>query len=167
MTYEETVRRMVHLMFVAHEKRWVDKSLRNLTGDWLRRIEERFAGVDGRKTKPSLLQTYSTLDEPTDFIKKFFADYPEATNQLLAAEDKAYFLAISQRPGQKPAPFIPVLDASFEVWFKKVSHISSCLDHSVSHSIEYYRIRSGPRRTSMPSSTRTRSVCVSCRAPSL
>ncbi|KAF7307485.1 Fatty acid synthase [Mycena indigotica] len=32
MTYEETVLRMVRLMFVAHEHRWVDVSLRNLTG---------------------------------------------------------------------------------------------------------------------------------------
>ena len=40
--------------------------------------------------------------------------------QLLAAEDMKYFLSIAQSPGQKPAPFIPVLDASFEVWFKKV-----------------------------------------------
>lgn len=123
MTYEEIVLRMVHLMFVPHDNQRVDKSLRNLTGDWLRRIEERFAGVDGRKTKPSLLQTYTTLDEPTDFIRKFFVAYPEATTQLLAAEDKAYFLAISQRPGQKPVPFIPVLDASFEVWFKKVNRL--------------------------------------------
>ena len=37
MTYEETVLRMVRLMFVSHEKRWVNISLRNLTGDWLRR----------------------------------------------------------------------------------------------------------------------------------
>jgi fatty acid synthase subunit alpha len=36
MTYEEVVLRMVRLMFVAHEKRWIDKGLRNLTGDWLR-----------------------------------------------------------------------------------------------------------------------------------
>jgi fatty acid synthase subunit alpha, fungi type len=33
MTYEETVLRMVRLMYVAHEKRWVDRLLRNLTGD--------------------------------------------------------------------------------------------------------------------------------------
>jgi fatty acid synthase subunit beta len=39
-TYEETVLRMVRLMFVSHEKRWVDISLRNLTGDWLRCVEE-------------------------------------------------------------------------------------------------------------------------------
>ena len=120
MTYEETVLRMVRLMYVAHEKRWVDISLRNLTGDWLRRIEERFAGVNGHGAKPSVLQSYTSLDDPTSFIESFFKTYTEATEQLLGAEDKAYFLAIAQRPGQKPVPFIPVLDASFEVWFKKV-----------------------------------------------
>ncbi|KZT67951.1 hypothetical protein DAEQUDRAFT_367722 [Daedalea quercina L-15889] len=120
MTYEEVVLRMVRLMYVAHEERWVDLSLRNLTGDWLRRIEERFAGID-RGSKASILQSYSSLDKPTDFIQQFFAEYPVATEQLLASEDKAFFLAISQRPGQKPVPFIPVLDANFEVWFKKDS----------------------------------------------
>ncbi|KAH8117927.1 fatty acid synthase [Phellopilus nigrolimitatus] len=117
MTYEEIVLRMVRLMYVAHEGRWVDISLRNLTGDWLRRIEERFAGVN----KASLLQSYTSLDEPSAFIETFFATFTEPTQQLLAAEDKAFFLAIAQRPGQKPVPFIPVLDASFEVWFKKDS----------------------------------------------
>jgi hypothetical protein len=120
MTYEETVLRMVRLMFVSHEKRWVDNTLRNLTGDWLRRVEERFAGVNGEGVK-SLLQNFSSLNDPLPFVKCFFEAYPLAAEQLLAAEDTAYFLAISQRPGQKPVPFIPVLDASFEVWFKKVS----------------------------------------------
>ena len=121
MTYEETVLRMVRLMFVAHEKRWIDRSLRDLVGDWLRRVEERFAGVNGTGNKLSYLQSFDALDDPSPFIASFFETYPLATEQLLAAEDAAYFLAISQRPGQKPVPFIPVLDASFEVWFKKVS----------------------------------------------
>ncbi|KAF9007571.1 fatty acid synthase [Cyathus striatus] len=121
MTYEEVGLRMVRLMFVAHEKRWIDVSLRNLTGDWLRRVEERFAGVNNYKSKPSLLQSYSSLDDPIPFVENFFKSYPLASSQLLAAEDAAFFLAIAQRPGQKPAPFIPVLDASFEVWFKKDS----------------------------------------------
>ncbi|EAU85370.1 fatty acid synthetase alpha subunit [Coprinopsis cinerea okayama7 len=121
MTYEETVLRMVALMYVKHQKRWIDISLRNLTGDWLRRVEERFASADGFATKPSLLQSYTSLDDPLPFVEEFFKKYPLAAEQLLAAEDTAYFLAISQRPGQKPAPFIPVLDASFEVWFKKDS----------------------------------------------
>ncbi|KAJ7762020.1 fatty acid synthase [Mycena maculata] len=121
MTYEEVALRMVRLMFVSHEKRWVDISLRNLTGDWLRRAEERFAGVNGGGNKPSLLQSYISLDDPLPFIESFLKEYPLATQQLLASEDSAFFLAISQRPGQKPVPFIPVLDASFEVWFKKDS----------------------------------------------
>lgn len=33
MTYEETVNRLVRLMFVAHQSRWIDPSLRNLVGD--------------------------------------------------------------------------------------------------------------------------------------
>jgi fatty acid synthase subunit alpha len=121
MTYEETALRMIRLMYVAHENRWVDISLRNLTGDWLRRVEERFAGVNGHAEKASILQSYTSLDNPHAFVKEFFEKYTLATEQLVASEDKAYFLTISQRPGQKPVPFIPVLDATFEVWFKKVS----------------------------------------------
>ncbi|KAG8805283.1 3-oxoacyl-[acyl-carrier-protein] synthase [Serendipita sp. 401] len=117
MTYEEVVLRMVRLMYVAHEHRWVDISLRNLTGDFCRRVEERFAG----EAKPSILQSFSELDKPEEFVPKFFKTYPAACEQLVASEDAAFFLAISQRPGQKPVPFIPVLDADFGVWFKKVS----------------------------------------------
>ncbi|CAD6918942.1 unnamed protein product, partial [Tilletia laevis] len=40
----------------------------------------------------------------------FFAEYADATKILLAAEDVSFFLALCQRPGQKPIPFIPVLD---------------------------------------------------------
>uniref|UniRef100_A0A0W0EUQ4 Putative fatty acid synthase n=1 Tax=Moniliophthora roreri TaxID=221103 RepID=A0A0W0EUQ4_MONRR len=121
MTYQEVVLRMIRLMYVAHQQRWVDISLRNLTGDWLRRVEERFAGVNGGGTKTSILQSYTSLDDPLPFVETFFQKYPSATEQLLSADDTGYFLAIAQRPGQKPVPFIPVLDASFEVWFKKDS----------------------------------------------
>ncbi|KAI0826547.1 acyl transferase domain-containing protein [Trametes gibbosa] len=120
MTYEEVALRMVRLMYVAHQERWIDISLRNLTGDWLRRVEERFAGVNG-DLKPSVIQSYTLLDKPHAFIESFFGKYPAATEQLLASEDKTYFLAISQCPGQKPAPFIPILDANIEVWFKRDS----------------------------------------------
>jgi fatty acid synthase subunit beta len=121
MTYEEVTLRMVRLMYVSHQRRWVDLSLRNLTGDWLRRVEERFAGVNGG-LKASVLQSFTELDDPSKFVESFFEKYTTATTQLLAAEDRAYFLTISQRMGQKPAPFIPILDNNFEVWFKKVRH---------------------------------------------
>ena len=95
MTYEEVVLRMVRLMFAKHETRWVDASLKNLTGDWLRSVEERFAGVNGGGDKPSLLQSFSLLDDPFPFVDQFFKAYPLAAKQLLASEDMAYFLAIA------------------------------------------------------------------------
>jgi fatty acid synthase subunit alpha, fungi type len=116
MTYEEVVLRMIRLMYVSHQSRWIDSSLRSLTGDWLRCVEERFAG--GSTSKASLLQSYTSLDNPSALVESFFKEYPAVTEQLLASEDSAFFLAIAQRPGQKPAP---VIDASFEVWFKKVT----------------------------------------------
>jgi fatty acid synthase subunit alpha len=165
MTYEETVLRLVRLMYVTHEDRWLDLSLRNLAGDWLRRVEERFAGVNGSGPKASKLQSYSSLDEPSAFITSFFEKYPLATKQLLAHEDKSYFLNIAQRSGQKPAPFIPILDNNFEVWFKKVQRFCMVFEDNSTHSF-YYRILSGRRRISKLSSTKILSAWLSSRAPS-
>ena len=39
---------MVDLMFVKHESRWIDSSLERLTGDFIRRLEERFASDTGK-----------------------------------------------------------------------------------------------------------------------
>ncbi|KZO89710.1 hypothetical protein CALVIDRAFT_603464 [Calocera viscosa TUFC12733] len=79
----------------------------NLVGDWLRRVEERFAGVNGQGSKASVLQSFNSLDGPETFLTKFFETYHASKEPLVASEDKAYFLASSQRPGQKPVPFIP------------------------------------------------------------
>ena len=69
----------------------------------------------------SELQSFVELEDPFSFMDRFFKKYPAANTQLLAATDARYFLAICQRPGQKPVPFIPVLDSTFSVWFKKDS----------------------------------------------
>jgi fatty acid synthase subunit beta len=117
MTYEEVTLRMVRLMVVEKEGTWIDLSLRNLTGDWLRRVEERFTGVNGSGAKASVLQSFSSLDAPAAFVQKFFVT------------SHAQFLAISQRRGQKPVPFIPILNADFEVVFKKVCGAIIMLQH--------------------------------------
>jgi fatty acid synthase subunit alpha len=146
MTYEEVTLRMVRLMFVTQEGRWIDLSLRNLTGDWLRRVEERFAGVNSGGAKASMLQSFTSLNEPHAFVSEFFVKYPASTTQFLASEDKAYFLAISQRCGQKPAPFIAILDTDFEIWFKKVC--SHCVSGLPFLHIWYFRILFGKPKTS-------------------
>ncbi|KAH8096943.1 hypothetical protein BXZ70DRAFT_1030813 [Cristinia sonorae] len=117
MTYKEVILRMIPLMHVGHKECWIDVSPKNFTSDRLRHIKEHFAGIKGDGSMPSILQFYTSLDKPTTMVQDFFKKYIATTEQFLASEDTAYFLAISQRPGQKPAPFIPIL----EVWFKKAS----------------------------------------------
>ena len=155
---------MVRLMYVSHQSWWVDLSLRNLTGDWLHRIKERFAGVNGGGQIPSILQSFTSLDQPHAFVEEFFKKYSTRTTQLVSAEDKAYFLAISQRPGQKPIPFIPILDTLFEVWFKKVRRSSQQIADSLLI-LSPLRILCGKQRISTQFSIKIHSASVSSRVP--
>nr|AAB41494.1 fatty acid synthase, beta subunit [Aspergillus nidulans] len=118
MTYAEVVHRMVDLMYVKHEGRWIDDSLKKLTGDFIRRVEERFTTAEGQA---SLLQNYSELNVPYPAVDNILAAYPEAATQLINAQDVQHFLLLCQRRGQKPVPFVPSLDENFEYWFKKDS----------------------------------------------
>ena len=118
MTYGEIVRRMVDLMFVKHEFRWIDQSLQRLTGDFIRRLEERFV-PNSKQT--SFIQNYSELDSPFELVDKVLETYPEANTQLVSAQDVQHFLLLCQRRGQKPVPFVPALDENFEFFFKKDS----------------------------------------------
>lgn len=118
MTYSEVVARCVELLYVKKEKRWVDVSMRNFTGDFIRRLEERFTSSAGNF---SVLQNYNQLDEPFALLDTLFAAYPRATTQLINAQDKDHFLILCRRVTQKPVPFVPVLDDNFEFYFKKDS----------------------------------------------
>ncbi|KAJ5275799.1 hypothetical protein N7524_001952 [Penicillium chrysogenum] len=118
MTYAEVVRRMVDLMYIKHESRWIDPSLKRLTGDFIRRVEERFTTAQGQA---SLLQSYSDIDTPYPAVDNILSAYPEAANQLINAQDVQHFLLLCQKRGQKPVPFVPVLDENFEFFFKKDS----------------------------------------------
>ncbi|KAI8643676.1 fatty acid synthase [Parasitella parasitica] len=117
MTYSEVVYRLITLLYVKHEGRWIDSTLRDLVGDFLRRVEERFTNKAG----PSVLQSYTQLQTPLPFAEEFLAQYPEAESQLLTSEDVLHFIALCKRPTQKPVPFIPVMDRDFDIWFKKDS----------------------------------------------
>lgn len=118
MTYAEVVQRMVELMYVKHESRWIDLSLKRLTGDFIRRVEERFTLSEDQT---SLLQNYAALEDPFPTIERILDAYPEAKVQLINAQDMEHFLLLCQRLGQKPVPFVPALDDNFEYWFKKDS----------------------------------------------
>lgn len=119
MTYQEVANRMIELMYVKKSDRWIDTSLRNFFGDFLRRVEERFTA---QSDQSSLLQSFSELSErPQKFTDAFFDSFPLAKTQFISEEDCDYFLMLCSRPAQKPAPFVPVLDERFEFFFKKDS----------------------------------------------
>ncbi|KAK4196274.1 putative fatty acid synthase subunit beta [Triangularia verruculosa] len=118
MTYGEVVRRMVALLYVEDEKRWIDPSFAKLTGDFIHRLEERFTTSAGQ---PSHLQSYADLDEPFSAVERILSHYPDAETQLINAQDVQHFLLLCKRRGQKPVTFVPTLDADFEFFFKKDS----------------------------------------------
>ncbi|KAK4236035.1 acyl transferase domain-containing protein [Achaetomium macrosporum] len=118
MTYGEVVRRMVELLYVKDEARWIDPSFAKLTGDFIHRVEERFTTSPGQ---PSHLQSYADLDEPYSAVERILSHYSEAETQLINAQDVQHFLLLCQRRGQKPVTFVPALDENFEFFFKKDS----------------------------------------------
>lgn len=118
MTYGEVVRRLVELLYVKHQSRWIDPTFTKLTADFIHRVEERFTSTTG---KPSLLQSYSELAEPFSAVEKILSQYPEADKQIINAQDVQYFLNLCMNPFQKPVTFVPALDDNFEFYFKKDS----------------------------------------------
>lgn len=146
MTYAEVIRRMVQLMYIKHEKRWIDPSLMRLTGDFIRRMEERFTSGDGNA---SLLQNYAELDkDPAPTAESIIHAYPEASKQLINAQDVQHFLMLCQRRGQKPVPFVPALDDQFEFFFKKDSlWQSEDLEAVVDQDVGRVAILQGPMAT--------------------
>lgn len=118
MTYGEILRRLVELMYVEHQSRWIDPTFRKFTGDFIRRVEERFTSVSGNAY---VLQDYAQLNEPSKVVETILSHYPEADVQIVNAQDVQHFLMLCQNPFQKPVVFIPTLDDNFEFYFKKDS----------------------------------------------
>ena len=118
MTYQEVANRLLSLLFINHESKWIDPTLRDVFGDFLGRVECRFA----QKKSESLISSYETLDQsPKSVMDAVLESYPESRTQLLMEEDVLYFISICDQPSRKPVPFIPVLDERFDFWFKKDS----------------------------------------------
>jgi fatty acid synthase subunit beta, fungi type len=118
MTYAETVRRMVELLYVKHESRWIDPTYVRLLGDWIQRVEERFTRENDQ---PRQLQDFSELKVPFETVERVLKAYPEAETQIINAHDVQHFLLLCLRPIQKPVPFVPILDDNFDFYFKKDS----------------------------------------------
>ncbi|KAF4458052.1 fatty acid synthase subunit beta [Fusarium austroafricanum] len=113
MTYSEVLRRFVELAYVTAERRWVHPSWKKLFSELLSRTMSRLHRTGNSRSEilvEDLDDPYSTLATLTD-----------ASTQFITYDDSLYFLQLFRQGGQKPVPFIPVLDADFETWFKKDS----------------------------------------------
>ncbi|KAJ4294899.1 beta subunit of fatty acid synthetase [Collariella sp. IMI 366227] len=121
MTYGEVVRRLVELLYVKDEARWIDRSFVRLVFDFIRRVEQLFTSSKADAKAPYHLQSYADLDEPYSGVERILSHYPEAETQLINAQDVQNFLHLCRRAGQKPVTFVPVLDENFEFYFKKDS----------------------------------------------
>ncbi|PNP75519.1 hypothetical protein FNYG_11148 [Fusarium nygamai] len=113
MSYSEVLHRFVELAYVTAERRWVHPSWKKLFSELLTRTMSRL-----HRTSDSRSETLvEDLDDPYSTL----ATLTDASTQFITYEDSIYFLQLFRRGGQKPVPFIPVLDADFETWFKKDS----------------------------------------------
>lgn len=118
MTYADVADRMLSLMFIAAQARWIDLGYRNLLGDWCRRIEERFS----KASKTYQLQSYAQFDRSPELeLHRLLDHYPDCKTTLLTSEDVEYFHTMCWRRGQKPPPFITRLGEDFGHQFKKDS----------------------------------------------
>ncbi|KAF2008810.1 beta subunit of fatty acid synthase [Aaosphaeria arxii CBS 175.79] len=120
MTYQDVARRMVDLFYLSKRSQWIDPSYVRIFGDFIRRIEERIELSNYELTQP-IFTSYADFDEPFEALRNLAHAYADCKTQLINQEDQDYFLSICRRSGQKPVPFIAVLDGGFETWFKKDS----------------------------------------------
>ncbi|KAL8830553.1 MAG: hypothetical protein Q9191_001360 [Dirinaria sp. TL-2023a] len=113
MTYFECMNRLITLMYVKNQTRWVHTSYQSLFYDFISRVQERLSPIKNFKL--------NKLFEPERLLADFVQSYPEAETELLNPEDVSFFIGLCKRRGQKPVNFIPRLDENFETWFKKDS----------------------------------------------
>ncbi|TAQ84673.1 hypothetical protein B7494_g7011 [Chlorociboria aeruginascens] len=113
MTYLEVLTRLISLMYIPHQKRWIDSSYEQFVLDFIARAQERLDMV--------LELWLDNLQNPEKCMLRFARSFPTAETELLHPEDISYFIGLCRRPGQKPVNFIPRLDENFETWFKKDS----------------------------------------------
>ncbi|KAJ2827302.1 fatty acid synthase alpha subunit Lsd1, partial [Coemansia furcata] len=141
MTYAEVICRLVELMYVKHQQRWIHDSYRRLVLDFISRAECRL-GTD--LPEMSIIPDLRDVP-PTELAQYFTETYLAAESQLLHSEDIQFFVSICKRRGQKPVPFITVLDSDFSASFMKDTiWQSEDLDSVVDQDPQRIGIQQGP-----------------------
>ncbi|KAJ1726123.1 fatty acid synthase alpha subunit Lsd1, partial [Coemansia biformis] len=103
MTYTEAIGRMVELMYVKHQQRWIHRSHCRAVLEFISRAVCRLAQ---EATDVGIAIEFDKA-APPDYASRLIEEYPAAATLLLASEDVQFFVALCKRRGQKPFPFIP------------------------------------------------------------
>ncbi|KAJ2669644.1 fatty acid synthase alpha subunit Lsd1, partial [Coemansia sp. RSA 1085] len=109
MTYVEVIDRAVELMYVTHQQRWISPTYLQFVLRFIDRTERRMCTA-----VPEVALSAELYDaDPQSFARRIGDAYPKASTCLLTSEDAQLFIAQCKQGGQKPPPFVPVLDADF------------------------------------------------------
>ncbi|KAJ8128474.1 hypothetical protein O1611_g5159 [Lasiodiplodia mahajangana] len=112
MTYGEVLSRLIDLMYLSHQGRWIDSSYRQIVSDFaIRSLERLCSGT----FDPVWLTT------PESLVREISETCPSINLQLIHPEDIHFFVQSCRLRGRKPVNFIVALDDDFEHWFKKDS----------------------------------------------
>ncbi|KAI0195914.1 sterigmatocystin biosynthesis fatty acid synthase subunit beta [Astrocystis sublimbata] len=112
MSYTEIISRLVELMYVKHQQRWVNPSYLELVADFTTRSFERMS---------CCTLEASWFDDPQTLAEKITKICPDMAQQIVHPEDVRYFIQSCKKRGRKPVNFVVALDDDFEHWFKKDS----------------------------------------------
>lgn len=115
MTYAEVLRRLVQLLYVSKESRWIDMSYMKVTADFARRMYSRLL-----RSFPDIKTNFG-LQDPQEAVPNIIRHCSKAETQVISYSDARYLVLLCKRPGQKPPPFLLDMEDDFEVWFKKDS----------------------------------------------
>ncbi|KAJ2864638.1 fatty acid synthase alpha subunit Lsd1 [Coemansia aciculifera] len=144
MTYAEVISRLVELLYLKRQQRWIHESYHRVVLDFLARAERRL-GMDLPE-----MSVMPELEEapPAELVQSFTDRYSAAESQLLYSEDIQFFVGICKRRGQKPVPFIVALDADFATVLVKDSiWQSENLEAVVDHDPQRVVVQQGPVAT--------------------
>ena len=153
MSYGDVMHRLVDLTFIKRQQRWIDPSYKTLALDVMRRVMQRFTTsvTDANAILDSPDMDTKLKTQPSSLVEEIISACRQARTQLLDARERKHLLGLFRRSGQKPVPFVPVLDEDFEVWFKKDSlWQSEDLDAVVDSDVGRVCILHGPVAARVP-----------------
>ncbi|KAI1121427.1 enoyl reductase domain of FAS1 [Nemania abortiva] len=116
MSYNQVLSRLIELMYISQENRWVDISYKTIVDEFATRAWERLGAGEARAN-----WAYSILDDPHAAKSLLCRAFPDMASQLLHPEDVRFLINACRQSGRKPVNFILALDEDFEYWFKKDS----------------------------------------------